>query len=227
MKNGRHISEFYGVGVMLAISGGFFDAYTFISRDGVFANAQTGNMVLLAINLRNGEWVKSLLYFLPIMSFVIGVFLVEFFKSKFSEHPKIHWHQLVLIFEIAIMTLVGFIPQGKLNTLANILVSFTCAMQVEAFRRMNGNPFATTMCTGNLRSATDNLFQYFKTKNKDKLHNAFQYYGIIFFFICGAAVGALITDLIGTKAIFVSLAGLLAALIILKSDDDKAQMNKV
>ena len=47
MKNGRHIAEFYGVGVMLAIVGGYLDAYTYISRDHVFANAQTGNMVLL------------------------------------------------------------------------------------------------------------------------------------------------------------------------------------
>ena len=55
MKNGRHIAEFYGVGVMLAIVGGYLDAYTYISRDHVFANAQTGNMVLLAINIKEGR----------------------------------------------------------------------------------------------------------------------------------------------------------------------------
>lgn len=58
MKNGRHIAEFYGVGVMLAIVGGYLDAYTYISRDHVFANAQTGNMVLLAINIKEGSWLK-------------------------------------------------------------------------------------------------------------------------------------------------------------------------
>lgn len=60
MKNGRHIAEFYGVGVMLAIVGGYLDAYTYISRDHVFANAQTGNMVLLAINIKEGSWLKVL-----------------------------------------------------------------------------------------------------------------------------------------------------------------------
>ena len=43
------------LGVLLAIVGGFLDAYTFISRDGVFANAQTGNMVLLAVKAANKE----------------------------------------------------------------------------------------------------------------------------------------------------------------------------
>ena len=48
-----------------------------------------------------------------------------------------------------------------------------------------------------------------------------QYYGIILCFISGAAVGALITELLGTKAVFVSLIGLVIALCILRSDDDK------
>jgi len=65
MKNGRHIAEFYGVGVMLAMVGGYLDAYTYISRDHVFANAQTGNMVLLAINIKEESWLKVFLYLMP------------------------------------------------------------------------------------------------------------------------------------------------------------------
>ena len=37
------------LGILLAIVGGFLDAYTFVSRDGVFANAQSGNMVIFAV----------------------------------------------------------------------------------------------------------------------------------------------------------------------------------
>ena len=216
MKNGRHIAEFYGVGVMLAIVGGYLDAYTYISRDHVFANAQTGNMVLLAINIKEGSWLKVFLYLMPILSL----------KLKFNEHPRIHWHRIIIGVELVVLTIVGFIPAGTLNTLANILVSFTCAMQVEGFRKMDGKPFATTMCTGNLRSGTDNLFQYLKTKDKQKLGNAMQYYGIILCFIGGAAVGAFVTELLETKAVFVALTGLVIALCILRSDDDKLAEGK-
>ena len=130
MKNGRHIAEFYGVGVMLAIVGGYLDAYTYISRDHVFANAQTGNMVLLAINIKEGSWLKVFLYLMPILSFMLGVLIVETVKLKFNEHPRIHWHRIIIGVELVVLTIVGFIPAGTLNTLANILVSFTCAMQV-------------------------------------------------------------------------------------------------
>ena len=47
----RKASESYLVGLILAAVGGYLDVYTYISRGGVFANAQTGNIVLLAINL--------------------------------------------------------------------------------------------------------------------------------------------------------------------------------
>lgn len=226
MKNGRHISEFYGVGVLLALVGGYLDAYTYIIRGGVFANAQTGNIVLFGIHLTNGEFVKAFTYLIPILSFVLGVFVVEMVKSKFNNHPDIHWHQIIIIFEILIITIVGFIPQGDLNNVANILISFTCAMQVEAFRRMNGNPFATTMCTGNLRSGTDNLFQYVKTKNSEKLRNTIEYYGIILVFICGASMGVLLTKYFGIKAVLFTLIGLISALLVLKSDDDKFKNDK-
>lgn len=41
------ISESIRLGALLAISGGMMDAYSYIMRGHVFANAQTGNMLLL------------------------------------------------------------------------------------------------------------------------------------------------------------------------------------
>ena len=44
----RQMSEAMIVSAFLAFSGGFQDAYTYIVRDHVFANAQTGNIVLMS-----------------------------------------------------------------------------------------------------------------------------------------------------------------------------------
>ena len=218
MHNGRHIAEFYGVGALLAFSGGFLDAYTYISRDGVFANAQTGNIVLFGLNLSEGNFLRALTYLIPIVSFMLGVLVVEMLKAKFNEHPKVHWHQVILMIEMAVIAAVGFLPDS-MNSAANVLVSLTCAMQVEAFRRMNGNPYATTMCTGNLRSGTDNLFQFISGGDKQKLKNALQYYGIILIFICGAGFGAVMTKALNTRASWICLISLCAALTVLKADE--------
>ena len=52
--------------------------------------------------------------------------------------------------EFVLITVVGFIPLGQYDVVANVLISFVCSMQVETFRRVHGHPFASTMCTGNL-----------------------------------------------------------------------------
>ena len=49
------MSESLLLGAMLAMAGGFFDAYTYLCRGKVFANAQTGNIVLFGANIAEGN----------------------------------------------------------------------------------------------------------------------------------------------------------------------------
>ncbi len=76
-----------------------------------------------------------------------------------------------------------------MDLLANAMVSFACAMQVQAFRKVNGHAFASTMCIGNLRSGMESLCAYGKTKDKKILRKSGNYFGIIFLFAVGAALG--------------------------------------
>ena len=46
--------------LLLALAGGFLDAFTFVGHGGVFANAQTGNVVLLAVGAATGHWGANL-----------------------------------------------------------------------------------------------------------------------------------------------------------------------
>ena len=58
-KKGKQMSETFCLGALLAVTGGFLDAYTYLTRGRVFANAQTGNLVLLAMNLAGGQFQKA------------------------------------------------------------------------------------------------------------------------------------------------------------------------
>lgn len=215
----KQMSESLKIGVILAITGGFLDAYTFLSRGKVFANAQTGNIVLLGTNLFQGEYKKALTYLIPVSSFIVGVFISEFIKLKFKNNEKIHWRQIIVFIEIFLLVLVAFMPQN-LNNLANIIVSFICAMQVESFRKINGISCATTMCTGNLRSGTELLFKYIKTKEPDLKEKSINYYGIDLLFILGAGLGALFTNIFKEKAVFFCCVTLFIGFIVMFIKED-------
>src|ERR1700735_3200270 len=64
-------------GLLLAGAGGFLDAYTFVGRGGVFANAQTGNIVLLAVAAGERHWATAVLHAPPILPFMLGVAVAE------------------------------------------------------------------------------------------------------------------------------------------------------
>ena len=131
----------------------------YISRGGVFANAQTGNIVLLGIHIAQQNFEKITTYTLPILAFMVGVMITEIVKLNFRYSTKIHWRQIVIALEILVLLAVSFVPEGICNDLVNTAVSFVCSMQVESFRAFGGGKkYATTMCTGNLRTATENLF---------------------------------------------------------------------
>ena len=71
------MSEAFRTVMFLSASGGLQDAYTYIGRGKVFANAQTGNIVLMAVHAFAGEWGRVLHYLVPLCFFALGVFAAE------------------------------------------------------------------------------------------------------------------------------------------------------
>ena len=209
------MSESFRIGALLALAGGFFDVYTYLCRGGVFANAQTGNMVLLGIALAGGDWAQALHYIFPIAAFALGVAAAEWVKLRYKDKTvRFHWRQLVVLTEILLVAAVAFLPQAA-NTLVNTIVSFICALQVESFRKLRGSAFATTMCTGNLRSATEQFVRWRSDADAEALAKARRYAAIIAWFIAGAAIGVLCARWLGGRAVLVTILALAAVFVLM------------
>lgn len=159
MKFSKQMSESIKLGVILAIAGGFMDAYSYMCRGKVFANAQTGNILLLGINISERNWHMALHYLVPVLAFAIGIALADLVKIRTKDLTLLHWRQISVFCEAVILLSVSFIPQD-FNLVANALTSLACGIQVESFRKIHGNGIATTMCIGNLRSATQHMCSY-------------------------------------------------------------------
>ena len=74
-------------------------------------------------------------------------------------------------------------------------------MQVEAFRKVWGFAFATTMCTGNLRSGTEALYSGALHRDRTLIEKGACYYGVICCFIAGAALGTVLSGLFPQRAV--------------------------
>ena len=89
-------SESFRLSALLSFSGGLQDAYTYNVRDKVFANAQTGNVVLMSQNFMQGNYMQGLHYMCPLLSFALGIFVAERIENRYKNMEKIHWRQIIL-----------------------------------------------------------------------------------------------------------------------------------
>ena len=212
----KQMSEAFVNSAFLALSGGFQDAYTYFTREEVFSNAQTGNVVLMSQHFMCGDWMAGLRYLFPILSFAVGVWVAEQIQGRYRYARKLHWRQSILLLEIVILFVVGFIPT-RLDMMATALVSFSCAMQVHSFRKVNGYSYASTMCIGNLRSGIAALSGYVREHKSSQAEQMLYYFGIIFLFALGAGVGGVLSmnPAVSIRAIWVSCALLLVSFCLM------------
>jgi len=206
MNHGTYInhkaSETFLFNAIISFSAGLQDAYTYFFRNNVFANAQTGNVVLMGHYFMTGKIDEGIQYLAPLFSFAFGVVIAENICHLYKDSVKIHWRQIVLILEILVLFSVGFIPTHY-NMLASSLVSLSCAMQIEAFKTVHGFGYASTMCIGNLRSGMESLSSCIRNRDKSALLRVYYYYGVIISFAIGAGVGGLFSELLELKTIWI------------------------
>ncbi len=214
---GEATAESFLLACLLTVAGGFLDAYTYCCRDQVFANAQTGNVVRVGISLALGAYDDVIRYLIPIFAFFCGVCLAMAMRDRFGEGNRSLWRQRILLLEIAVAAVVSLIPtETILNILSNILVSFLCALQAESFRKVGGKTFASTMCTGNLRSCAECFYRGIRNRDSRLRKDAAEYLGIILTFVSGAVIGVHVSGLMGKAAILSVILPLGGALALLK-----------
>ncbi len=217
MKKVNQMSESLWVASLLTISGGLMDAYSYLMRGHVFANAQTGNILLFGVYAANKQFQQSIHYLFPILAFGFGIALCQ--SIRMMKPKNVHWRQITVMIEIILLVVVGLLPTSY-DLLANCLTSLACGLQVQAFRKLHGMGFATTMCIGNLRTGTQELVTYLYTKNKQLLHSGLTYFYIILCFVLGAILGSKCLDGLQTHTIWICALFLLCAVLIMCIDKD-------
>lgn len=119
------VHESLPVGVALAMAGGFLDAYTYLFHGEVFASMQSGNVILLGINLASGEFGRNFARYLPpILLFLIGIIVTNGLQHRFPTGGRIVWQNVALFFEALGIFLLGFFAQTLPNVFVDSGLSF-------------------------------------------------------------------------------------------------------
>ncbi|NMN94716.1 YoaK family protein [Antrihabitans stalactiti] len=206
--------------LLLTASSAFLDGYTFVSRDGVFANAQTGNVILLGVNLAAAEWQAAVGHLWPILAFLVGVAFANLLKSERSHRLTAHPIRLAIVAQILVLVAVAFVPLSWNNALVTVPVSFVAAIQMGLFRTVGSLSYMAIATTGNLLRFTEALYAGVVDHKPESRKVAGVYARIISAFAVGAVIGAVSTQALSHYAAFIP-AGILAATLVLFYVDER------
>jgi uncharacterized membrane protein YoaK (UPF0700 family) len=183
------------VACVFSVIGGYLDAYAYLAHDHVFANAQTGNVVLLAVAASEGDWAQALRHLPPIGAFAAGVAVAKLL-GVVPDKRTFRATLICEVFELAILivlTVVGFgLPEASIVP----IISFVAAVQSTSLGKVGPWSFNSSVTTGNIRDATSGLVLWLAGRDVAKNRAAAIYLGLICLaFLLGAMCGAVFTRL--------------------------------
>jgi uncharacterized membrane protein YoaK (UPF0700 family) len=180
------------VASLLCMSGGFLDAFTWLSL-GVFANSQTGNVVFLGVFAQSGQWQRALHHLLPLAAFILGALVAA--RSRAARR--------CLVGEIVCLAAAMLMLHRVPDEIVILIISFGVALQSASFREVGRWKYLSVTVTGNMLRAID---QFVAASDRDAERGAGTMLALCLMFLLGAAVGGCVTKWLGTWSLALPIA---------------------
>jgi uncharacterized membrane protein YoaK (UPF0700 family) len=214
MTSIRTRPESLGLALLLTWVGGFLDAFTFVQHR-VFANAQTGNLVLFTVDAADRNWSQAWTRLPPIIAFAVGVAVIETLGIPAVWRALRRPLRVELGVEIVLLAIIASLPNDTPGAVVTTTVSFVAAMQFATFRTLIDSTYSSLLTTGNLRSFVSSLYRWVRGPSRDAARPAGRFGGVLLAFALGALIGAIATNHLKIAAAAVASGMLVVVLVCL------------
>ena len=120
--------EKWGIYATLMCVAGFYGAFTYSIRGGIFCNAQTANFVLFAMALGNAQWHHALYYFIPMSAYLLGAIISEAIAGPVKRMLYIRWDTILVFLEMIAVIFLGFLPESAPYQISQVTINFICSI---------------------------------------------------------------------------------------------------
>jgi uncharacterized membrane protein YoaK (UPF0700 family) len=200
--------EKWWIFALMMMVGGYFGAFTYSIRGGVFSNAQTANFVLFAMALGNANWRHAAYFLIPMSAYMMGAFISEELASRIKGLRLIRWDTLFVLIEMVVVVFLGLLPETAPYQITQVLINLICSMQYNTFRQAQGVPMATVFCTNHIRQVGIALCKAVRHRGDDNrayIVKVLVHFGMLFVFVVGGVCATMLCKVYLGKAIWVTL----------------------
>lgn len=219
--------ERWRVFILLMAVGGYLGAFTYNLRGGAFCNAQTANVLLMALALGKGQWTRAAYFLIPISAYVAGAIVSEALPLRLRRLGLVRWDTVLVGLEAVVVFLLGLLPDSAPVQITQVSVNFICSMQYNTFRQAQGVPMATTFCTNHVRQIGIHLTKAVRKKERAEVQRMLIHVGMVALFVAGAVVCTLLCGVLGGRTAWGASALLLLLFVDLLYADLKKERGQL
>lgn len=211
--------EKYYIFELLIFVAGMMGAYTYNLRGGVFCNAQTANVVLMALAFGHGQWSRGLYYLIPITAYFAGAVVSEALPSGIRHKRFLRWDTWLIGFEIVVLFVLGFLPLSLPAQIVQVTINFICSMQYNTFRQAEGIPMATTFVTNHIRQTGIWAVNAVRHGDRAARTRALKHFRMVGVFFLGGLILTPLCELTQEKAIWFAIVPLAVSFLLMVNAD--------
>jgi uncharacterized membrane protein YoaK (UPF0700 family) len=195
---------------MVTIAGGATDAWVYFAHGHVFANAQSGNVVLMGIAFANGDVASAATHLPSLLAFGTGALTSRLF-GQLLKRRRFNSRDVRLAVACAMLVALGLFADRMSDRTVTACVGFIAGVQITSLSHIGSWSFNTGMTTGNLLAGIGALAKALTGSAEDWPHAAAMFL-LCFAFGIGATAGAWLTPRLA-GATLLAVAALIAAAI--------------
>ncbi len=195
---------------LVTVGGGAMDAWVYLAHGHVFANAQTGNILLMMVSFARGDSRDAASHLPSLVAFIAGLLLSRL-SAGALKRAKLNSRDIRLGFECVLLVALAFVADTMPDDAVTACVGFVAGVQITSLSHIGAWSFNTGMTTGNLRGAVNALGKALAGAEEEWPH-ALAMAALCAAFAVGALAGAWLTPQLGGMALL-PVAALVAAAI--------------
>ncbi|MDT7601615.1 MAG: hypothetical protein QOK26_3692, partial [Pseudonocardiales bacterium] len=127
----------------------------------------------------------------------------------------------VLGLQALVLVAVGLLPASAPEPSITTSIGFVAALQFSLFRSVRTATVVPVAMTGNLMRTTDAVLTALRGRRREDVALAVLYVSLVLGFGAGAVVGALVTGVVGTRAVWIPAAMIVVALVLFFIDEPR------
>lgn len=203
--------------VLLTFAGGSMDACTYVAHGHVFATAQTGNIVLLALGLASGDFADAGRHVPSLLAFSAAIVCSRILEGVLDRSRERSPALRLFLECVGLLALVWYADRLP-DMVVTASVAFIGGLQLTTFSRVDSWSFNSTITTGNLRDLFSAISMvWLRPGEGQHRRRAIALGAICLAFFAGALVGGYCTMRLGDRALLLTTCSVLTAAFLLRA----------